>query len=205
MWRLHGLRGVREALAARLYGRQRYLRFVIDLPSWVPADIPLPGVEIRSGIEALDAIRGGGSTLPLEFHADRLQGARYPYLAFVDGRVGHISWMLTDREHTRLIRLRPWEVELDFAYTVPECRGRRLLTAVETAILRDARERGALVAYTHVAEANVASIRGVLKTGFRACGLVTLSWICGTAWRRFDRHEAARPSSAPVVDPTTAD
>jgi GNAT superfamily N-acetyltransferase len=188
-----------DALRARLYDRQRYLRFTIDLRAWESTGVGSTEVEIRAGLGALVAFRESSSqTLPLEFYADRLQGARHPYLGLIDGHVGHISWMLTHGDHTRLIRLKPLEVELDFAYTFPEFRGRRLLTVVEQAILTDARRRGALTAYTHVAESNVASIRGVLKTGFRVAGTVTLRWLLGIAWRRFHPYDGPVPSVTSV-------
>ncbi len=96
IWRLQGLHGVGEAISARFGGRQRYVRFMIDLASW--------------------------------------------------GRLG------------------------------------------------------AMTAYTHVADTNVASIRGVLKTGFRACGVVTLRWVFGTSWRRFERDDSVVPSPRATID-----
>ena len=73
------------------------------------------------------------------------------------------------------------------------------MTAVERAILRDAHRLGAMTAYTHVADTNVASIRGVLKTGFRACGVVTLRWVFGTSWRRFERDDSVVPSPRAMI------
>jgi RimJ/RimL family protein N-acetyltransferase len=127
-----------------------------------------------------------------------LRRVRRPYLGFCDGEIGHVSWLFTPRDRSRLIVLRPEEVELDGAFTLPAARGRGLLTMVECAILLDARREGYARAYTHVAVDNVASIRGVKKTGFREVGVVTLRWTLGHRSVSY-RELAASAWSHPVA------
>jgi GNAT superfamily N-acetyltransferase len=148
-------------------------------------------VEVRQGLDELERVRRHHGHLPTEFHLDRLRGAHRPYLGFHDGRIGHISWLFTPGDHPRLIALGRAEVELDGAFTLPEARGQGLLTAVECAILLDARREGYTKAYTHVAVDNVASLRGVRKTGFSPAGLVTLHWTLGLPWMTYIAEQAA--------------
>ena len=178
-WQVTGPRGVVEAIKPRLASQTRFVRFAIDLHAWEPPRPTPPSVEIRHGLEELERLRRRQGGLSSEFHLDRLRGARRPYLGFCDGQIGHISWLFTPDDRPRLIVLRPEEVELDGAFTSPEARGRGLLTAVECAILMDAKREGYARAYTHVAVDNVASLRGVQKTGFSAVGIVTLRWTLG--------------------------
>ena len=182
--RLVGWAGAREALRTRIYGGDDFVRFAVDLTAWQPVDITRQGIGIRRGLGELACFRAG-LPLPAQFYQDRLRGARRPYLGLSNGSVGHISWMFTHEDWTRLIRLRPGEVELDGAYTFPAHRGRGLLSAVERAILNDAKAEGARVAYTHVAVDNPSSLRGVRKTGFRPLGIVKLRWFLGVPWTRY--------------------
>ena len=158
-----------DAIKPRLGSQTHFIRFEIDLQTWQPPWTPPASVEVRRGLDELERLRRGEPRLPTEFYLDRLRGARRPYLGFHDGRIGHISWLFTPGDRPRLITLGPDEVELDGAFTLPEARGHRLLTAVECAILLDARSEGYTRAYTHVAVDNVASLRGA-ETGFSPAG-----------------------------------
>jgi len=183
-WRLNGLRGALDAVRPRIASRKEFVRFEIDLSTWEPRHVPA-GVEVRRGLDELERVRRNRSDLPTEFYLDRVRAARRPYLGFFDGQIGHISWLFTPSDRPRLIALGDGEVELDGAFTLPEARGRGLLTAVECAILLDARREGYTTAYTHVAVDNVASLRGVRKTGFLPAGVVTLRWTLGVARTTF--------------------
>lgn len=190
VWRLRGLRGLARFLAGKIYWSGRFVRFHVDLAEWTIAP-PTPGVEAREGsFDELQRFRGG-ARVALEFHEDRLHGARRFYLGLVDGQVGHISWVYTHRDRTRQIRLRPGEIELNGAYTVRAFRGRGLLSAVERAILNDAKREGVRAAYTHVRVDNTASLRGVARTGFRPIGILTWRRVLGVSWTRF------RPGGVP--------
>ena len=157
----------------------RVFRFEIDLEHWKPPCATPSSVEVFHGLEELERLRRCRPGLPPQFYLDRLRGARRPYLGFCDGEIGHISWLFTPGDRSRLIVLRPEEVELDGAFTLPEARGRGLLTMVECAMLLDARREGYARAYTHVAVDNVASVHGVKKTGFSEVGVVTVRWTLG--------------------------
>lgn len=188
--RLAGRRGVWEAIRARLHGGGDYVRFAVDLTAWQPPTATDPAIEIHRGLAELHRARASLAAPP-QFYEDRIRGARRPYLGVWNGGVGHISWVLTHDDRTRLIRLRPGEVELDGAYTFPEYRGRGLPPAVERAILSDVKREGIRVAYTHVAVENRPALRGVRKTGFCPVGIVRLRWLLGAAWVRYTPFETA--------------
>ena len=193
-----GWAGIRTRGRTRLFSRGRFGRWEIDLTRWSPPPPPPGPIEIRRvSLEELARLRqvAGVARRP-EFYADVLHGARCCYVAFCEGQVAHISWLFTSEDLTRQVRLQPGEVELNFAYTVSAFRGRGLLSAVETAMLRDAQRTGMKRAYTHVAVDNTASARGVRKTGFTLTGVVTLTWVLGLCLRRFTPLPAARPANA---------
>jgi RimJ/RimL family protein N-acetyltransferase len=190
LWHALGPAGVLSACRTRVWQRLRFVRFRIDLETWEPESEPTPPLEVRRGWEELKRFREHASqALPVQFFQDELRGASRPYLGLWNGEVGHISWLFNSRGHGRrlhLVDLGPHEVELDGAFTFPTHRGKGLLSVVEREMLRDAQREGARVAYTHVEEDNIASIKGVLKTGFAAHGVVTFTRLGGVEWRQWE-------------------
>ena len=192
VWTASGPKGLVKALRSRAWQRLRLVQFRIDLDAWEPGSPPIPSLEIRKGLPELIGFREhAGSELPVQFFQDEMHGATRPYLGLWQGEVGHISWLFTSGGRGRslnLVRLGPGDFELDGAFTFRAFRGKGLLSAVEREMLRDAKREGAHVAYTHVEADNVASIKGVLKTGFKPHGIVTFSRVLGLEWTRWQAH-----------------
>jgi GNAT superfamily N-acetyltransferase len=188
---------------SRTWQRLRLVQFRIDLDAWDPGPPPTPPLEVRHGLPELISFRERAeAALPVQFFQDEMHGASRPYLGLWQGEVGHISWLFSTGGHGRrlhLVHLGSGEVELDGAFTFRAFRGKGLLSAVEREILRDAKREGARVAYTHVEEDNIASIKGVLKTGFVPHGIVTFSRLFGIEWIRW--QPASPPERAPAVSP----
>lgn len=196
VWSASGAAGLVGALRSRTWQRLRLVQFRIDLEAWDPGPEPSPPFEIRKGLPELIRYReGAGSALPVQFFQDEMHGASSPYLGLWQGEVGHISWLFRSPERgrrLRLVSLGPRDVELDGAFTFRDFRGKGLLSLVEREMLRDAKRDGARVAYTHVEEDNVASIKGVLKTGFAPYRIVTFSRWVGLSWTRVQLHPDRR-------------
>lgn len=186
VWSASGLVGLAEAVRSRTWQSKRFVQFRLDLETWDPGPLPAPPLEVRHGLPELIRFReSAADPLPVQFFQDEMHGATRPYLGLWDGGVGHISWLFTAGGRGRrlcLVRLGPGEVELDGAYTFRAFRGKGLLSVVEREMLRDAKREGARVAYTHVEEDNIASIKGVIKTGFSSYGIVTFNRLVGVAW-----------------------
>lgn len=202
VWSASGLVGLVRAIRSRTWQSTRFVQFRLDLEAWEPGPPPPPPLEVRTGLPELRRFREHASeALPVQFCQDELRGASRPYLGLWQGEVGHISWLFTAAGHgrrLRLVHLGPDEVELDGAYTFRTFRGKGLLSVVEREMLRDAKREGARVAYTHVEEDNVASIKGVIKTGFAPHGIVTFNRLAGVAWTHFRciKETEAGPSVA---------
>ena len=188
VWSASGGVGLDRAHRSRAWQRWRLVQFRIDLEAWDPGPVPTPPYEIRKGLAELTRFREhAGSSLPVQFFQDVMHGASSPYLGLWEGEVGHISWLFASPgrgRRLRLVRLGPGDVELDGAFTFRTFRGKSLLTVVEREMLRDAKRDGARFAYTHVEEDNIASIKGVLKTGFVPYRIVTFSRVLGLSWTR---------------------
>src|SRR5262245_42748113 len=200
VWTASGAGGLARAVGSRAWHRRRFVRFRIDLEQWDPGPPPSPPLGVRKGLpELLHFRERAGRALPVQFFQDEMHGAACPYLGLWEGEVGHISWLFTEGGHGRrvhLIDLGPDEVELDGAFTFRDFRGKGLLSVVEREMLRDARSTGARFGYTHVEDDNIASIKGVLKTGFEAHGLVTFVRLLGFEWLRW---RPTTPSESALV------
>lgn len=190
VWSASGLMGLALALRSRAWQRLRFVQFRIDLEAWEPGPPPVPPLEVRRGMTELMRFRErSGEPLPVQFFQDEMHGASRPYLGLWEGQVGHISWLFTtggDGRRLNLVRLGPCDVELDGAFTFRSFRGKGLLSVVEREMLRDAKHDGARFGYTHVEEDNIASIKGVLKTGFTPHGTVTFTRRLGIVWTRWE-------------------
>lgn len=185
-WKLRGLNGLASMLGRKLYWRNTYVRFAIDLEAWQIEPREGPVTARRATLDELARLRTARPGLPLQFYADRTHGVRTCYLGFVDGQIASISWVFTHENIVRRLTLDAGEIMLDGAYTLPEFRGRGLLSIVERAILDDAKRDGVRFAYTHVAVDNRASLRAVWKTGFRPIGLLHWSFILGVSRTRYE-------------------
>jgi GNAT superfamily N-acetyltransferase len=186
--RVSGLRGVLDLARSKLYWHGRFVRFHVDLEAWQIRGGQLAGgIEVRRGrLAELACHRRRTPGLPRQFYVDQTHGVHRFYVGLVSGRVGHISWVFTPPDRPPQMQLGPGDIMLDGAYTLPEFRGRGLLSAVERAILDDAKREGQHHAYTHVADDNVASLRGVMKTGFRPVGVLDWRWVLGAALVRYE-------------------
>jgi GNAT superfamily N-acetyltransferase len=203
VWSASGLVGLAGAVRSRTWQSRRFVQFRLDLDAWEPGPPPTPPLEVRNGLAELIGFRErADAALPVQFFQDEMHGARRPYLGLWQGEVGHISWLFTADgrgRRLRLVRLGPDEVELDGAYTFRTFRGRGLLSVVEREILRDAKREGARIAYTHVEEDNIASIKGVIKTGFAPYGIVTFNRLVGVAWTHWRPPTAALATAVDSV------
>lgn len=190
VWRASGLHGLVQATRSRTWESKRFVQFRVDLDAWNPGPPPAAPLEVRSGLPELLRFRDRTtSPLPVQFFQDDMHGASRPYLGLWQGEVGHISWLFTAGaagRRLRLVQLGTNDVELDGAFTLGAFRGKGLLSVVEREMLRDAKAQGARAAYTHVEEDNIASIKGVMKTGFAPYGIVAFTRVLGvwsTHWR----------------------
>jgi GNAT superfamily N-acetyltransferase len=203
VWTASGAKGLVKALRSRAWQRLRFVQFRIDLDTWEPGAPPAPPLEVRRGLPELIRFREHqASTLPVQFFQDEMHGASRPYLGLLQGEVGHISWLFTAGGRGRRLHLVPLgasDVELDGAFTFRAFRGKGLLSAVEREMLRDAKREGARFAYTHVEADNVASIKGVLKTGFTPHRIVMFSCVLGLERIRSQPPDALEVDRSYVV------
>lgn len=105
----------------------------------------------------------------------RLARGERCYLAFVDGKLGHINWTCLhwgDALPGRPLWLRPGEVYTTDAFTPEPFRGRGLHAFVLGTMLNDARELGARHAYTLSQVDRPDALKGLHALGWQEIGRV---------------------------------
>ena len=160
-----------SGLSSQLRRRVRVMRlYTHDLQS-VP-DVPLqPG----DRIEALDPSRYSilREIHPIDISEDqsRLEAGHKCFVGWSNGRPAHFSWIQDAGVHQirgtwRRDAVQPGDLWLYSARTAEWARGRRLLPAALSTILREYKRRNYQRALATIAEENVASIRGAERAGF---------------------------------------
>jgi len=127
---------------------------------------------VKGNLSDLKSVRARLGRVPWEFKCDLYDGVRefFVYVDAENGAIGHISWLYYSQDPNRTLRLGVKECEVMFCLTLPEYRGKGFYPAALTAIQRYLRERGFEKCFICVRQDNLASIRGVEKSGFRLAG-----------------------------------
>lgn len=139
-------------------------------------DIREPASERAPGIETLAANKFHRLRelwpVPLEKMRKRHRRGDECYVAFLEGKLVHYSWVQSRGWHYigpagRYRRVRPGEFWIYHCRTAEQARGRGLYPAVLSTILRRFAERGFQTGWIYTTAANVASQKGIIKAGWR--------------------------------------
>jgi hypothetical protein len=123
-----------------------------------PADVDLLP-EVNPGIE-------------LALEKSKLACGRTCYVARLDGRLAHYSWVQSSGVHSidgtgRTRPVLPGELWIHACYTAAWARGKRVYPMTLSRILADYKARGFHRAWIYVVESNAASLKGVMRAGFQ--------------------------------------
>ena len=121
---------------------------------------------IKPTLEELDRLRKG-LDLPREFYYDRILGLKTCYLAFKDGEIAYIHWIITQGDYSRFLVLPANAVELNYNTTLRPFRGNKLMAKMVCHICRDLKENGFRRVYGIAHEDNLPSLGAVQDAGFR--------------------------------------
>lgn len=178
LWTSLRSRGLRETVRALYVGYLKlnhFLVFHIALKSLKPAP-PLPeGITVRLlTLPELAALRTAHpEALPFEFHCDTTRHFSTPFVAFVDGEIAAIHWLVLPGEHSRFLTLGSGDVELNYNTVLPKFRGRRLAQVLMAEVMQWAQAKGYSRMFGVVHVVNVQQFKPMIDLGFRPVELVT--------------------------------
>jgi len=111
--------------------------------------------------------------LPVEFSCDKFHGFKTPFVAFVDGKIAAIHWVVTNKEFSRFLQLSENDLELNYNTVLPIYRGHRLAELLMSKIL----EHYSGSRYQHmfgvVNAENIAQYKPMLRLGFEPVEVLT--------------------------------
>lgn len=145
---------------------------------------------VKGDLAALDCGRKHSERLVWEFQCHLYDGARDFFWYRENGTIGHISWLYYKEVPNRILRLGEKECEIKFCLTLPEFRGKGLYPAALQTIQQYLKEQGYERCFICVKDDNLASIRGIEKSGFQLAGRMRVCKAFGfqISRRRDTRH-----------------
>ena len=137
-------------------------------------------IEIKKGtISELVPIEERFAPVPWEFRCQEYDGVKDFFVAVNPDGIQHISWIYYQSHPNRIISLGPKDAEIKYCLTLPLFRGKGLYPEVLKTIARYLNQRGFCRVFISVNVDNLASIRGIEKSGFVHISEIRLRKIMG--------------------------
>ncbi len=123
-------------------------------------------------IETLKKIRESKEKMPMEFYCDLFDGAKTCFIAFINGKPAHISWVYFQEQSSNFFKLGEKEAELIYSITLPEFRGMSIFRLVTANILQWLKQNSYERMFTALHSDNIASMKSLKHSGFKKFGEV---------------------------------
>lgn len=151
-----------------------FLVFHMDLRRpFTPTPVP-DGLELRrSSVEELRHLRTGRSDLPVEFYCDQTHGFTLPFLAFSNGELAAIHWLVLPGQRSRFLDMKAGDVELNYNTVLPPFRGKRIAQILMSHIVAQSQTEGHQHMFGVVHAANIPQFKQMLDMGFRPVEVVS--------------------------------
>ena len=174
-------------LRSNLYKVDHCLRLELDLSSISAA---LPSISCPSNyhlrrasevdLHQLRAVRSD-PPLPQDFFEDHIHGLKLAYVGCLSEELVHILWLACAGEPSTVsgFVMKTGEAEMRNVITLSAYRGRGILTYSVKAAVADMKVKGFQRVYAHIAETNVASLKGFRSAGFSTTRRVVIRRVLG--------------------------
>lgn len=121
---------------------------------------------IIDDLSVLDKLRKERDDLPREFYVDKTHGGKKFHLVLLDSEPVYIHWLFGKGEFSKFCDIQDEKtVELQFGYTMPKFRGKRIMAKAMNYTCQDLRLKGYKRVVNVVSEGNVNVIKGMRFTG----------------------------------------
>lgn len=146
--------------------------YCFDLTRQAPEPLPMEGIQVlQPTLEELAALRAGRD-LPHEFYYDQSHGLTTCQIAVKGGEVAYIQWICQAGDASRFFRLGEGVARITNVTTLPAFRGQQLMTKMFSFTLPVLQEKGYRKVVSAIHSENVASIKSILRAGYRQIGSV---------------------------------
>lgn len=180
---MRSLRSISESVRMRLYTRETVM--IYRAPIYVDQrERPIPEVRYAS-YRSLEDLRWFHSPEELVVFRRFLDAGHVGYLAYVDGRCVHRTWLVPGpaqvNEHwSRARKIGPEEAFVHYVLTASEARGMGVFPTVLNKVVEDTKGTVTTMA---IAEENLASRRAAVKAGWRPVRATRFMCLGGIRWQ----------------------
>ncbi|MEM7432254.1 MAG: GNAT family N-acetyltransferase [Pseudomonadota bacterium] len=126
----------------------------------------------KLSLDELQQLRESHDNLPVEFFCDRTEGFKTPFVAFVDGKLAAIHWLVGPQEPSRFLNMQEQDVELNFNTVIPEFRGHKLAEPLMAFLLHTSKQEGKKRAFGVAHVDNIAMYKQVIRVGFEPVEII---------------------------------
>ena len=126
----------------------------------------------RINLDELEQIRRKES-LPVEFYCDRSHNLRTLYLAYLNGEVAAIQWVVKKGEYSRFLNLSEMDLEFNYSTVLPRFRGKRIAQLLKAVIIQEYSDSEYKRMFSVVNAENIAQYKPMLELGFEPVEVLT--------------------------------
>jgi GNAT superfamily N-acetyltransferase len=164
-------KGLLETLGrikSRYLGVLTFVHYQRDLSDQIQKDWTNVDIEIIvNNLALLNKERKAQKNLPREFYIDKTHHGKSFYLLYFQGHLAGICWVFSNGEYSRFFKIeKKSSCELNYIHTLPQYRGKRLLSILVNSVCEDLKSRQLLRVVMSIAEGNPAMINAMKYTGF---------------------------------------
>jgi len=124
-------------------------------------------------LDELQNMRKQIQGLPIEFYCDITHNFTKPFVAFVDGKLAAIHWLVLSREESRFLELKENDVEINYNTVLHEYRGMGLAEQLMAVIINYCNEMGYHRMFGVVNVSNIPQYKQMLRLGFEPVEVLT--------------------------------
>lgn len=111
-------------------------------------------------------IRGNKKNLPVEFYSDQLYNFHNPFVAFVNGDLAAVHWLVLPGEMSRFLMIKDKDVEINYNTVLPKFRGMGLAEKLMAFMILYCCEKGYNRMFGVVNVSNIPQYKQMIRLGF---------------------------------------
>jgi ribosomal protein S18 acetylase RimI-like enzyme len=127
----------------------------------------------KISLEDLRLLRKERKKLPIQFFCDISHNFSTPYIAYIQGQLAAIDWVVYPGEYSRFLDLKENDVELNYNAVLSKFQGKGLSKLLKALIIKDCIQMGRKRMFVVVNVENIPQYKLLIRLGFEPVEVVT--------------------------------
>jgi len=128
---------------------------------------------MRITLDELHQLRTNHPGLPIQFYCDQTQGFTEPYVAFIDGEIVAIHWLVHPKQRSRFLIMRDNDAELNYNTVLHQYRGKRIAESLMAYIIKSNNASELKTLWGVVDVNNIPQWKSMIHLGFKPVDIIT--------------------------------